>query len=261
MEGRSYGNASFGVMVSPDAGLAVSQEERRLFYRTSSEQALPPRKLPALARTENVSDVHGIGQKRTPHLGVRLNVAKLQDRSICAYTENFHEHPLGDASTNTQLAAVFKGVKKHVSQPNLGGKTAYAEAFGARPSRREMKSASKRAKVPKQPRARDTLGFGSDKSTETRSHTHCLHGPMPSEMSASCERWVVKETLGLPIDSIQEAYRTQYQHEFKPSTAPSEMCRSSQQEIFRGMRVRTPGGIQEPLPMKLMPYASPAGEL
>ena len=49
----------------------------------------------------------------------------------------------------------------------LGG-SAYSEAFGSPPSRRDLRRALVRCEVPKDRRVNETLGFGTGKSSETR---------------------------------------------------------------------------------------------
>jgi len=242
---KSYSNESWGVMPSRTAAQAVPIEDRHLFYKTSSQEALLPRRLPALARAESASETLDIGKRRTKHFGVRLKVAKLTDRSSCAYTEFFHEHPMGDASTNKELAKVFRREPtKHQSVPSFAGKSSSQEAFGVKPTHKQLRLASARRRPPKEGKHEDTMGFGATVSSEFSSMSQCCHGKPPAEMAATGNQWIVKDNLGPMGKSPPEAYRTANQLDFKPSTAPADYYPQPSSETYRGMRLRTPKGRQ-----------------
>lgn len=255
-DGKTYGNDSWGVTISSKSvASALSADDRRLFYETANQRHFKDKKLSRLGRPENVSEVFDIGKRRTKNLGVRLNVAQLQDRSNCAYNQFFHEHPLEDTRTNYELAKHFKGVQKHASLPNLGGKSAYGDFFGSPPSRRQIRQSSQRAKAPEWKGAEASIQFGSKTSTETSSWAHKFHSsPPPNQKPQRSEP--VKATLGptnVAVHSPPDAWRTAHQRFFKPQTAPAYMGLKTP-EAFRGQRLARAEEDEDPLALRRAPY-------
>lgn len=253
-DGKTYGNDSWGVTVSSTSiANALSADDRRLFFESSNQRHFKGKNIPRIGRPENINEVFEIGTRRTKNLGVRLKVAELQDRSNCAYNEFFREHPPGDANANYELAKIFRRDSKHASLPNLGGKSSYGESHGSRPSNREIRKASKRAKAPEWTGAESSIQFGSKTSTETSSWAHTLHSPPPANRPERNKP--IKETLGptnVAVHSIPGAWQTASQIAYKPKTAPAYMGLPKQPESFRGLA--RPADEEDSLDLRRVPY-------
>lgn len=256
-DGKTYGNDSWGVTVSSKSiANALSADDRRLFFESSNQRHFKGKNISRIGRPENINEVFEIGNRRTKNLGVRLKVAELQDRSNCAYNEFFREHPLGDANANYELAKIFRRDSKHASLPNLGGKSSYGDAHGSRPSRREIRNSSKRAKVPEWTPAEASIQFGSKTSTETSSWAHTKHSSPPANRKPERNQ-PIKETLGptnVAVHSIPEAWQTASQLAYKPKTAPAYMGLQKQPETFRGNRLARAADDEDPLDLRRVPY-------
>ncbi|CAJ1339194.1 unnamed protein product [Effrenium voratum] len=129
---------------------------------------------------------------------------------------------------NRQLAKSFRDGNRS-TKPSLPiplGNSSYSEAFSGL-SKRDLRRARQRATVPEQGRSEDSLGFGSKKSSETRSASHHCHEKLPVDR-IDTTRQKAKDSLGPRSGSY--AVRTTYQESFKPQSAPDyyRPVRSSQ---------------------------------
>jgi len=223
-------NASFGLVPSA-AVKALPAEDRKLFLRSTSHESFAGKR-PAIARSclkccsQSLGEIHKIGQQRTQHAGIQLKTAELHNRNMCEYTFSYKENPLLGAGINRQLAESFRDGNRSTKPPlriPLGTST-YLEAFGGVPSRRDMRHARKRLfEPPADRRAEDSLGFGSAKSSETRSMSHQGYGNFPSDMMDKSSHRIVKDNLG-PRFGSKAIFRTTYQASYKPQTAPADFC-------------------------------------
>jgi len=89
---------SWGVFPSvPSLRRTVSQSDIGKFYfRTSNEDHFSGQPVHEAARTENMSELHHIGEKDTKHLDFPLKQAPLRNRDSCKYSNDFAAKPLGE---------------------------------------------------------------------------------------------------------------------------------------------------------------------
>mmetsp|Transcript_94148 Transcript_94148/g.206200 ORF Transcript_94148/g.206200 Transcript_94148/m.206200 type:complete len:682 (-) Transcript_94148:51-2096(-) len=155
---------------------------RHLYFSTTHERTFQGKELPDAGRTENMLDVHWIGQRPTKYLKHHLNEAPLFNRDSCHYTQEYVPLPLGDNRINAQLAASFKGVsqKSKLTGPSdakLSGETKYSQDF--RPhSAAQMRGCKQRSYKPKEAKRATTLSTG---------------GPLLESKSASHEQFQTPE--------------------------------------------------------------------
>eukprot|EP00929_Paragymnodinium_shiwhaense_P041926 TRINITY_DN21776_c0_g1_i1.p1 TRINITY_DN21776_c0_g1~~TRINITY_DN21776_c0_g1_i1.p1 ORF type:complete len:252 (+),score=27.70 TRINITY_DN21776_c0_g1_i1:139-894(+) len=217
-------NASFGVFPSGSAVRSKSTSDlQRLYFRTTQKYEHDWRTIPEEDKGENFDQIHNIGKRTTKYMKFQKKVAPLVDRTACTHRMEYVPRPLGDCQTNKELAATFRGDKKYMSTPSLGGDSNYKETFVPF-SRQQHNGAKQKSCAPKRGLTA-TLG-GTDDFMECESSMHRTFPIHPMELAKVTPSATPKPNLTMSSTSAGEFYRSQYHRDFHPSrVAPNAPTR------------------------------------
>lgn len=205
-------NASFGVFPSHSAVRSKSCTDlQRLYFRTTQKYEHDWRTIPEEDRGENFDQIHNIGKRTTKYMKYQKQTAPLLDRTACTHRKEYVPRPLGDCQTNKELAATFRGDKKYMSTPSLGGESSYKETF-VPITRKAHEAAKQKSCAPKRGRTQ-TLG-GTDDFMEAESNTHRSHPIHPMELAKVTPSMSPSPNITLSSTSAGDLYRSQYHRDF-----------------------------------------------
>lgn len=203
---------SHGVFTSPTAVRSVSQSDlQKLYWQTTTQQHFQGRPLTEADQNECMNQVHLIGHHNTKYMRLPEKQSPALGRESCTYNALFAPMPTGEAAENRAFAEGLKSVCRMPSAPNLGGKTAYAEAFGRGRTQQELREASFQ---PMWHRQQPTAIFGELRGKVTYeqvSHTQRLHRELP--MAAVPPNVRQRPHMTLAGGCPREFWSTQYQRD------------------------------------------------
>lgn len=210
----------------PSTDIATKEELQKLYFRTTTSSTFNLTGAPKEANSENMLDVHFIGQRPGKYLPYQAKRAPLLDRSSCCYTKDFVVLPLGDAPITREMAKVNKTRGSNFKSgldAQMETQTKYREDFRP-PSRTEARNARPASAKPAATRS-TTLPTG--KLMESTSVAHQAFRLQPA-IAQSQPVKPPKSHLGLAQHVVQ--LTTSYRDEFgyqSPSRPKLQRCRSA----------------------------------